>query len=66
MNIHKNYISMQDLVRWIEDTCPEGMLFVQNRQPIAGNEIEWTDAVRRAKAWCAANPKPNPTGENYE
>ena len=66
MRNNENSVRMEDLARWIEDTCPEGMLLVQDRLPVAGNEIEWTDAVRRAKAWCAANPKPNPTGENYE
>ena len=47
--------SVNDLIRWLQ-TCPEDMLIVQGRPALAGNEIEWTDAVRRARDWCEENP----------
>ena len=49
-------VNANEFSRWLEETCPRGMLIVQGRPALAGNEIEWSDAVRRAKAWCEANP----------
>ena len=48
-------VNALDYVRWLQ-TCPDGMVIVQGRPALAGNEIEWTDAVRRSKVWCKANP----------
>ena len=51
----ENSVSTDDLFRWAK-TCPEGTIVVQDRPALAGNEIEYSDMIRRAREWCKANP----------
>lgn len=48
-------VSIDDLIRW-QETVPEGTIVVQDRPALAGNEIEYSDMLRRARDWCKANP----------
>ena len=58
MTNNDDSVNILDYVRWLQ-TCPDGMVIVQGRPALAGDEIEWTDAVRRSKMWCKANPPIN-------
>ena len=55
MTNNENSVSVYDLVRWSE-TVLKGTIVVQDRPALAGNEIEYSDMIRRAREWCKANP----------
>ena len=55
MTDNENSVDVYDLFRWAK-TCPKETVIVQDKPALAGNQIEYSDMIRRAREWCAANP----------
>ena len=57
-------IPILEFVRWIDETSVPGVRILSHgKVATRADEIEYADAIARARRWCAANPAKAGTGD---